>query len=153
MGLSYSENSGDFPKFRFPFDKMVGKQLYTNHCPQAKHRFNMKIQSFNIDLEYDDIRPLTKVILETSFSKEIRILFKKGQIMKEHKAPFPIIVHILEGEIDFGIQGISSPLKAGFIVTLEGNVLHDLTAREDSIVRLTLLKVDNLCRLDKIAKN
>ena len=57
----------------------------------------MKIESFNRDLEYDTKRPLTKLILETSFSKEIRILFKKGQIIKEHKAPFPIIVHVLKG--------------------------------------------------------
>jgi len=113
----------------------------------------MKIQSFNIDLEYNDRRPMTKVILETSFSKEIRILFKKGQIMKEHKAPYPIIVHILEGEIDFGIQGISNLLKAGFIVTLEGNVLHDLTAHEDSIIRLTLLKMDNPDRVEKVLEN
>ncbi|GAA4886721.1 cupin domain-containing protein [Flaviramulus aquimarinus] len=113
----------------------------------------MKIASFNIDVEYNDRRPLTKVILETSFSKEIRILFKKGQVMKEHKTPFPIIVHILEGELDFGILGISNRLKAGFIITLEGKVLHDLTAREDSIVRLTLLKMDNPERVEKIAKN
>jgi quercetin dioxygenase-like cupin family protein len=51
------------------------------------------------------------VILETSFSKEIRILLKNGQTMKEHKAPFPIRVHILEGTIDFGIKGEIKSLK------------------------------------------
>ena len=113
----------------------------------------MKIDSFNIDIEYNDRRPVTKLILDTSFSKEIRILFRKGQIMKEHSAPFPIIVHVLKGEIDFRLQGISNRLKAGSIVTLEDDVLHDLTAREDSIVRLTLSKMDNPERLEKIAKS
>ena len=51
------------------------------------------------------------MILETSFSKEIRILLKNGQTMKEHKAPFPIGVHILEGTIDFGIKGEIKSLK------------------------------------------
>ena len=57
----------------------------------------MNIKSFNENIEYSDKRIVTKVILETSFSKEIRILLKNGQTMKEHKAPYPIIVHILEG--------------------------------------------------------
>ena len=113
----------------------------------------MKLKSFNIDLAYNEKAPAIKVILDTSFSKEVRILFKKGQVMKEHKAPFSIIVHVLKGKIDFRIQGIAEPLKAGCIVTLEGNVFHDLTACEDSVVRLTLLKADHLDRLHKIAKN
>ena len=49
----------------------------------------MDIKSFNEKLEFSDNRIVTEVILETSFSKEIRILLKNGQIMKEHKAPFP----------------------------------------------------------------
>ncbi|MFT4970071.1 MAG: quercetin dioxygenase-like cupin family protein [Chitinophagales bacterium] len=54
------------------------------------------MNSFNDNLEFNNQRIVTKVILETSFSKEIRVLLKKGQIMKEHKAPFPIIVHLLD---------------------------------------------------------
>ena len=64
----------------------------------------MNIKSFTEQLGYNDRQIVTEVILETSFSKEIRILLKEGQTMKEHKAPFPIIVHILEGRIDFGVE-------------------------------------------------
>jgi len=67
-------------------------------------KIQMKIESFNKDIGYNDNRIVTKVILESSFSREIRILLKREQIMKEHKAPFPIIVHVLEGEIEFGVQ-------------------------------------------------
>lgn len=113
----------------------------------------MKAHSFSENLEYNDNKVATQVILESSFSKEIRILLKRGQIMKEHKAPFPIIVHVLEGEIDFGINGEINLLKKGAILTLEGNVHHDLTAREDSIVRLTLSKLDKAERVDKVAQD
>jgi len=103
----------------------------------------MNIQSFNQNIDFNDQRIVTKVLLETSFSKEIRILLKQGQIMKEHKAPFPIIIHVLEGEIDFGAEGSTQLLGKGDVVTLAGNVPHDLTATSDSIVRLTLSKLDN----------
>lgn len=109
----------------------------------------MKIESFNDEVAFSD-KISTKVILETSFSKEIRIVLKRGQIMKEHKAPFPIIVHILEGTIDFGVCGKIKKLKKGAIITLEENVPHDLTAVEDSIVRLSLSKLDKISRVEKV---
>lgn len=113
----------------------------------------MKTESFNTSLEYNEDRIVTKVILESSFSKEIRILLKREQIMKEHKAPFPIIVHLLKGKIDFGVQGELKSLTEGDIITLEANIPHDLTAIEDSIVRLTLFKLDDALRVKEVAKN
>ena len=110
----------------------------------------MKIESFNEILEFNDNRIVTKVLLESSFSKEIRILLKKGQIMKEHKAPFPIIIHVLDGEIDFGVQESTHLLKKGDIITLTSNTPHDLTALRDSVVRLTLSKLDKTERVEKV---
>ena len=112
----------------------------------------MNIESFNEELNYNDDRIVTKVILETSFSKEIRILLKHGQIMKEHKAPFPIVIHVLDGEIDFGVEGELRTLSKGSIIALGSNIPHDLTAREDSIVRLTLSKHDDVSRLNKVVE-
>lgn len=111
----------------------------------------MNIKSFSENLEFSDNRIVTQVILETSFSKEIRLLLKNGQTMKEHKAPFPIIVHILEGKIDFGIEGEIRSLKTGDVITLENNIYHNLTAKKDSIVRLTLSKLDDASRVKKAA--
>ncbi len=112
----------------------------------------MQIVSFEENKEFSDTRIVTNLILETSFSKEIRILLKSGQVMKEHKAPFPIVVHILEGEIDFGVEGVIHSLKKGAIVSLEGNVKHDLFAKQDSIVRLTLSKFDTIERVEDVIK-
>ncbi|WP_424002145.1 cupin domain-containing protein [Maribacter sp. IgM3_T14_3] len=106
--------------------------------------------SFTENLDFNDTKIVTKVLLETSFSKEIRILLKNGQIMKEHKAPFPIIVHIVQGEIDFGVDGTHHTLKQGDIITLAANVPHDLLAKSDSIVRLTLSKQDAAERVEKV---
>ena len=110
----------------------------------------INIASFNDELEFDENRVKTKVLLETSFSKEIRILLKEGQIMKEHKTPFPILIHVLEGEIELGINRTIHLLKSGAIIALEGNVPHDLNAKENSIVRLTLSMQDKVERVNDV---
>ena len=90
--------------------------------------------------------------METDTSKEIRIVFKKDQIMKEHQTKFPISVEIFEGEIDFGVEGTIHTLVKGDIVFLEGSVKHDLKANVNSIVRLTLSKSDTINRVKGVLK-
>ncbi|WP_316934142.1 cupin domain-containing protein [Chryseobacterium luteum] len=56
--------------------------------------------SFYEQLHYEEGgKPAVKVMVKTDLAKEIRILFRKGQEMKEHKAPYPIVVQILEALI------------------------------------------------------
>ncbi len=96
------------------------------------------VASFFEDIEYGDPKPAVKVMIKNDHAKEIRIVFRKGQEMKEHKAPFPIVVQVLRGEIDFGVLGERHLLKEGMAIALESSVPHDLIAHEDSIVRLSL---------------
>jgi quercetin dioxygenase-like cupin family protein len=102
----------------------------------------MKTASLLENLEYNNQKILTKVILETQNTKEIRILMKKGQILKEHQAPFTIIVEVFEGNIDFEVNQEKFNLKKGSLITLAGKTLHSLEAKEDSIVRLSFSKGD-----------
>src|SRR5690554_3298452 len=109
--------------------------------------------SFYNDFVFTDDKVKVSVLLETSFSKEIRIAFKEGQVMKEHKTAFPIVVHLLEGAIEFGVEGVDHQLTKGDILTLEANVPHDLLAKEESIVRLSLSKLDSPDRIKKVAED
>jgi quercetin dioxygenase-like cupin family protein len=104
------------------------------------------------ELVYGETKPAVKLVLETPFSKEIRIVFKAGQLMKEHKTPFPIVVEVVDGEIDFGVNGEVHSVNKGGLLTLDGGVPHDLLAKKDSIVRLTLSKLDAAERVQEVAK-
>ncbi|WP_026976302.1 cupin domain-containing protein [Flavobacterium tegetincola] len=106
--------------------------------------------SLRTNLNYNEDKVTITVLMETATSKEIRILFKKGQLMKEHKAGFPITVEIHEGAIEFGVNGEKMHLIAGDLISLDANVPHDLLAKEDSIVRLTLSKLDTVDRVKKV---
>ena len=113
----------------------------------------MKIASIYQDLEYNEKKPAITVLFETSFTKEIRIVMKAGQIMKEHKTSFPIVVEIVGGKLDFGVKGNTHHLKKGNLVALQGGVPHDLKAIENSIIRLTLTKYDESNRVKNVVKN
>jgi len=113
----------------------------------------MKTASLNNNVQYHESRPTIQVLLESETGKEIRIVFRKGQVMKKHKTPFPIVVEIFEGSIDFGVNGDVHTLKKGDLIALEGDVPHDLIALKDSIVRLSLNSADTVKRVEDVAKN
>nr|WP_314181646.1 cupin domain-containing protein [uncultured Campylobacter sp.] len=85
-------------------------------------------------------------------SKEIRINLEKGAQMKEHKAPGAIMVQVLSGKIDFSVGENNVILDALDMITLESNVIHALTALENSIVRLSLSKNDDVSRVFRVLK-
>lgn len=78
---------------------------------------------------------------------------ENGTQMKEHKTSFPIVVEIVKGSIDFGVDKEVKQLSAGDLIALESNVPHDLKATEKSIVRLTLTKYDNANRVKSVAES
>ena len=112
----------------------------------------MKTASIYQDLEFNENKPAIEAILETDFTKEIRILMRENQEMKEHQTPFPIVVELLEGEIIFGVEGQNYEVKKGDLLTLSGGVPHNLIAKKESIIRLTLSKLDSSKRVEGVAE-
>jgi len=110
----------------------------------------MKQSSLLKDVIYSDDKPMIKVLMETGFSKEIRIAFKEGQEMKEHKTNFPISVEMVLGDLDFGVNGEVLELSKGDLLALEASVPHNLKAKSDCIVRLSLTKNDDINRVKKV---
>ena len=112
----------------------------------------MTYASFLADIVYGDAHPIITTLISNDYTKEIRIVFREGQSMKAHKTSFPITVMIVSGEIDFGVGDERIIFGAGDVIALEPNVVHDLNALEDSIVRLSLHKSDSVARVNGVLK-
>lgn len=110
----------------------------------------MNTASLVENITYQENKPTVTVLLKTKTSKEIRIVMKQGQSMKEHKAPYPIVIEVFEGSIDFGVNGEKQLLKKGDLIALDENVPHDLTCISDCIIRLSLSIFDSVERVNNV---
>lgn len=66
------------------------------------------------DVTFNESKPKIDVIFETQGTKEIRIASGTNQLMKEHKKPFPIVIQIVQGKINFGVKGEKLQLNRRF---------------------------------------
>lgn len=107
----------------------------------------MTIASLLNDLDYDNN---ISVLLETETSQELRVVLKEGHVISEHQAPYPIVLGLFKGEIEFGFNDESHALKEGDIISIDGNVPFDLQAKKDSIIRLSLSKQDTIERIEDL---
>lgn len=99
---------------------------------------NYLIANFYENIEFSQDKVIIKKILETAISKEIRICLTKDQLMKEHTAPAPIIVMVLEGKIKFSVASNEYELKKGDTINLDAKIPHSLLGIENSIIKLSL---------------
>ncbi|WP_345971342.1 MULTISPECIES: cupin domain-containing protein [Sulfurimonas] len=97
-------------------------------------------------------RVVVEKMLETPFSKEIRICMTKGSIMREHTAPGPITIMVLEGCVTLTSNGDAADLECGEMVCFDAHVPHSLEGRTKSVIRLTLSKGDALKRVIDLVK-
>ncbi|MCC3155339.1 cupin domain-containing protein [Hymenobacter sp. BT770] len=74
-------------------------------------------------------------------SEGLRILLlalQPGAQLKEHTAPGPISVQVVEGHVTFHTEQQTAELTEGQMVSLHAGIPHSVTAREESVFLLTI---------------
>ena len=107
----------------------------------------MQKLSFLDDTRFAD-KPQIDLMFDNEQGKEIRICMQKGNEMAEHKAPGAIVIMVLSGCVDIGSSEGSVTLGAGEAVHFAARVPHSLVAAEDSVIRLSLSKIDSIKRVE-----
>lgn len=100
----------------------------------------MKILQLDSTVDQTLEKPSFNVLFNSDYAREVCITMRTGQIIAEHKTTSPIAVHVVNGDILFGLNNIEHHLQTGNIITVPANELHYLKANSDSIIRLTVFK-------------
>jgi quercetin dioxygenase-like cupin family protein len=79
-----------------------------------------------------------KTLFKKSDFRMVLIMMERGAILKEHHADGTISVQVLRGSIDFRVQGETHSLHGNSVLTLGASIAHELEAREDSAILLTI---------------
>lgn len=111
-----------------------------------------EIVNFLENADFSKNKVAIKKLIETPITKEIQISLPENITMKEHSAPCPITVMLVDGELDFYVNDEKFSLKIGDMIYLDSNVKHSLYAIKNSIVRLSLAKADSLERVQEVVK-
>ena len=81
----------------------------------------------------------TKAIVKTEEMELVRLVIPAGKEIPTHKVSGPIIVHCLDGKIEFTAMGTTQALIPGQLLHLLPDEPHSLKAVEDSVVLLTII--------------
>lgn len=79
-----------------------------------------------------------KMLFKKSDFRMVLIMMDRGAILKEHHADGTISVQVLRGSIDFRVDGGTHSLQMNGVLTLGASIKHELEAREDSAILLTI---------------
>jgi len=87
-------------------------------------------------------RPAISKLATTSACTLIRLCLRTGQGLDDHRTAGPVTIHCLSGTITVGLDGDSQPhpLEAGSAIHLAARLSHNVHAKSDSIVLLTVLR-------------
>jgi quercetin dioxygenase-like cupin family protein len=89
-------------------------------------------------MRFSDENIIMEELMDTPYSKEIRIAMQRNQVMRDHQSSFPITMQVIEGEVLVSCESHETLLKANELLSMDAGVKHHIKAEEDSVVRLTL---------------
>lgn len=91
-------------------------------------------------LEYAPGSVATRHLIQTPGGQITLFAFDSGQGLTPHTAPCDALVQVLEGEIEFTLNGEPLRMKCGDCVRMTTGAPHSLQAKTPAKMMLTLLR-------------
>jgi quercetin dioxygenase-like cupin family protein len=86
------------------------------------------------DIEPEELNPLiTRQYIVGTNTMLARIVLKKGARVPMHHHVHEQISHVVEGALEFVVNGTHVIVRAGDILTIPPNIPHEVVALEDSV--------------------
>lgn len=92
----------------------------------------MQIHNLRELAEFDDKKPVPKILMNRPGYRLVLLNLRRGQRIPEHAAKEVVTVYAISGHITFFEAGSPFELRAGRVLFIEGSLPHALEAHEDS---------------------
>ena len=79
-------------------------------------------------------------IMKESNGSVTLFAFAEGQCLSEHKAPFDVLLQVIEGEAEITVAGQPHYVKSGGMVLIPAHYLHEVKAWKQFKMILTKIK-------------
>ena len=106
----------------------------------AQHQVHGTVFEVASLLSYQDGAIVTKIVVKSPKGSATVFAFDQGQELSEHTAPFDAFVHIIEGEAEIGLAGLTHRLGQGQGIVMPANQPHSVKAVERLKMMLTMIK-------------
>lgn len=82
-----------------------------------------------------------RLVLKADGTRVVVFAFDEGQELREHTAPFPVLLQAIEGHLRVTAGGGTADLRPGGLVHLPARLPHSVEAAEASRMMLTMVGV------------
>ena len=91
------------------------------------------------EITYADGAVISKTLLKKETGNITLFSFDTGQGLSEHTSPFDAVVHVVEGEGAFIIDGDLKKVKEGEMIIMPANIPHDVQAADQPFKMLLIM--------------
>ncbi len=91
-------------------------------------------------VQYQQGAIVSRTVVDKPAGTVTLFAFDQGQALSEHTAPFDALVHVLDGEGEFAIEGKPFRLSAGQALIMPAHKPHAVTATGRFKMLLTMIR-------------
>jgi quercetin dioxygenase-like cupin family protein len=99
-----------------------------------------KAENLAESIEYQNDSVVSRTLVKKATGNVTLFAFDRGEGLSEHTAPFDALVHVLDGEAEITIGGVSHVVGAGEAILMPADVPHALKAASRFKMLLTMIK-------------
>lgn len=88
----------------------------------------------------------SRVVVNNPLLRVVVFAFDTGEMLTEHTSPRAVVVQLLDGRLDYTLDGETTTMVPGDVIYMKPGVRHALVALEPS--HMSLVMVDTEAELD-----
>ncbi|MCM1519100.1 MAG: cupin domain-containing protein [Pseudoflavonifractor sp.] len=90
-------------------------------------------------IDYQSGRVVSYEVIKNDNGRVSLLAFDEGTEISTHKAPGDVLVQVIEGSIDFVVEGVKRHLQTGGYLTMSVGTAHSVYAPERTKISLTII--------------